>query len=127
MGENISCYQIPGSKWRGPSENPRCFRQKAHGDGFLSPTGVLEHFSLAVLLSDLEEAKVCPEKQAGVGGALPVKLIESEQCKPPCCQFLKGKAPYRFLNALLGIRCKIPAFKLDLPLFSVVTGEAGKR
>lgn len=63
----------------------------------------------------------------GWGGALPVELIESEQCKPPCRQFLKGKAPDRFLNALLGIRCKIPALKLDVPLFSVVTGEAGKR
>lgn len=62
-----------------------------------------------------------------MGGALPVKLIESEQCKPPCRQFLKGKAPCRFLNALLSIRCKTPGFKLDLPFFSVVTGEAGKR
>lgn len=128
MGDHgKKCFLLPNFYFQMERSTQGAFRQKAHGDGFLFLAGVLEHFLLAVSLSGLEEASVYLEKQGGVRDALSAKFIEFEKCEPPCSQFLKVNAPYRSLNALFIIRCKISMFKLDLPLFSVVTGEAVKR
>lgn len=130
MGEyqgNVSCFQISTSKWKGPSMHPRCFGTQGMCRWVSFPRWCVRAFLVGCPPFWLRRGFSVSRETGWLGVPCQLSSLNQRSVSHLVASFSRPMpltGPWMHCS-LSDVR--FPTFKLDFPLFSVVTGEAVQR